>query len=638
MCGFAGIYKLDNQNFQIQENILQNMNKKITHRGPDAADTRILPEHGLGLAFSRLSIIDLSASGMQPMMDHDRSVILVFNGEIYNYQKLKKELALLGHHFQANSDTEVIIAAYKQWGIDGLRHLDGMFAIALYDIKNRELYLIRDRIGVKPLYFSLQNGILAFASEIKAFDACPWIKKRISSLAKHHYLTFMVTPAPFTIFDQIYKLPAGFYCKIDRKKEVSFQQWYNPVTQITSAEKRGCQSEALCVEKIRELLDKAIEKRMIADVPVGAFLSGGLDSSLNVALMSRFSSNIKTFTMAFSDGAERNELQWARQISQKFGTDHHEIIISEKEAFEFYQQMVYQLDEPLADCVCVPFYYVALSARTAGMKVVQVGEGADELFFGYPVYGQYAQLDRQFWQPTQKFVPSFIKKSVGAIAFPFVKDKPFKQELLYNWSQGKNLFWSGALAFGEKQKSFFTAEETELGDPIVEKIYPGLSQISDSHSIVQYHLSQLKTVHPEADFYQQMLYLELKQRLPELLLMRADKMSMATSIEARVPFLDYKLVEALYHIPGSLKFKNNTTKYLLKKAAEGIIPNDIIYRKKIGFGAPTFRWLGEGKYFPAYFAKQQTKLVNESMNKNTAHRAVQNWVLQQMETFRNLHN
>ena len=649
MCGFAGFYNLQRGRFSVSEQLLNAMQQRIAHRGPDAMGIWKSDEHHLGLTARRLKIIDLSDAANQPMYNQEHNVVVCLNGEIYNHAALRKELENLGYCYTTTSDTETIIYAYKAWGIDCLKRFEGMFAIALFDFNKQVFYLVRDRIGVKPLYFSLQGGVLSFASEIKALWPLPWIEKRMSARAWYHYLTFMVAPAPLTIFDGVYKLPAGFYAMVDAQKRVSFHEWYNPVKPLSEQEKKQFQSEEFCIQTIRELLIDSTKKRMIADVPVGAYLSGGLDSSLNVALMAQQQANIKTFTIAFADDVANNELAWARRVAQQFGTQHHELIISEKEAFDFYERMVDQLDEPLADCVCIPFYYVSELARSQGMKVVQVGEGADELFFGYRTYARYAQVSR-FFKPSNTFLPAMVRKGIAQATRPFFAASPLKAELMDNWSKRRELFWGGAIAFGESEKqgarAWFGKKPVET-DYILNQIYPEMSQDLDSHVVIDFHLAQLKARDPEADFGKQMLYVELKQRLPELLLMRADKMAMAASIEAREPFLDHALVEFMLNVPLHLRFKNNTTKYLLKKAAEGILPNDIIYREKVGFAAPTLNWFEHGKYFPDYFERLSAKAVNfpicrgarglnavdESMNKNEMHRAVQNWVLQQLWAF-----
>jgi asparagine synthase (glutamine-hydrolysing) len=626
------------------------MQQRIVHRGPDAGGVWISQENQLGLTSRRLSIIDLSDAGNQPMYHQQYNIVICFNGEIYNFKQLKKELELLGHFFASSSDTEVIINAYKAWGHDCLHHLEGMFAFALFDLNNKTALIARDRIGVKPLYFSLQGGILSFASEIKALWVLPWLEKKISDLAWYHYLTFMVSPAPMTIFDGVYKLPAGFCMRIDENKRVSFKQWYSPLKGLSTSEKKEYESESFCLERIKDLLIASTHKRMVADVPVGAFLSGGLDSSLNVALMAHTNQNIKTFTVAFAGDLKNDERAAARRIAQQFNTDHHDIVISEKEAFDFYERMVYHLDEPLADCVCIPFYYVSELARQAGMKVVQVGEGADELFFGYPVYARYAALYNRFFKPSQALIPAFARAGLVKSAHPFVSHHPNRRELLGHWQSKQLPFWGGAVAFGEWQKRVireFFVKRLPQQDYVISLIYPGMKQTFDSYSVIDYHMQQLKQVDPTADIGKQMLYIELKQRLPELLLMRADKMSMAASIEAREPYLDHHLVEFMMNVPWRLRFKHNQTKYLLKKVAESFLPHDVIYKKKIGFAAPTFSWLDTGMYFPAYFnnlaqgvgsfpsqaVMNGFSAITKKQNKNELHRAVQNWVLQQMWAF-----
>lgn len=627
MCGIAGFKNLSSTTNPIETSLLERMQQTLAHRGPDDSGIWKSDKHHIGFAHRRLSIIDVSSAGHQPMMNKDKTIVIVFNGEIYNHQTLRKELESLGHRYSSNSDSETLIHAYEQWGINFIYKLEGMFAFALFDTKTNELFLVRDRLGIKPLYFSTQGNHVSFASEIKALWTLPWIKKETNDIASYHYLTFMVTPAPYTIYKNIYKLPAGFYAKLDTNNELSFCEWYTPLTNQTSSEKKEYENEQFCIERIRSLLQESTKKRMISDVPFGAFLSGGIDSSLNVALMAHEIGKVKTFTVAFSDGPESNELKWARKIAKIFDTDHHEIMISEKDAFHFFDKMIYHLDEPLADPVCIPFYHVAKLAKDAGVTVVQVGEGSDELFFGYDVYAQYYKLFNRLWKPTHK-VPSFIKQTTFTAAKRFLSNTNHL-DILHNWSHNKNLFWGGAIAFNETQKqnvNHLLARSNEI-DPIVEKIYKGLKQNYDSHSIVDYHTKKLIEHDPNSDFMKRVTYLELKQRLPELLLMRADKMAMATSIETRVPFLDHKLVEFALNIPAHLKFKNNTTKYILKKACEGIIPNEIIYRKKIGFATPIVRWCNYGKYFQKNFGQKHDTNTNNSYTN-----AIQKWVLKNNES------
>jgi asparagine synthase (glutamine-hydrolysing) len=614
MCGMGGYLNLSNKSFACDQQLLEAMQRAMEHRGPDGYGTWISDNKQMGLVHRRLSIVDLSSAGAQPMIDKNKSVIVSYNGEIYNNAELRKELENLGYTYKSRTDTETILYAYQEWGIECIKRFEGMFAIALYDIKKDELYLIRDHIGVKPLYFSLQGGIMSFASEIKVLWTLPWIEKKLNKRGLYHYLTYLVTPAPLTLYKDVYKLPAGFYIKVDAQRNVAYHEWYNPVRPAITYSHQELNDEQFCIERIRTMLRSSIKRQMMSDVPFGVFLSGGIDSSLNVALMSEFVDNVKTFNVSFSDGPEFNEVEWARKVARHFKTDHHEIVISEKEAFEFYNKMVYHQDEPLADCVCIPLYYVAKLLKDSGTTVVQVGEGSDELFCGYSQYARYINLYNNYWRPSQ-LIPQPMRKAGYLVASRLFADKKNHLGKMKEWVDGKHLFWSGATAFTETWKQqLWQGDYDAEHDPILEKIYPGIDQSLDSYSIVSYHLDQLKKCDPDADFLKRMIYLEFKQRLPELLLMRVDKMAMATSVEGRVPFLDHNFVEFAFQIPSHLKYKNGVTKYILKKACEGILPDDVIYRKKMGFAAPTSRWYKTGTYFKPYFQKLMAQKMHAPIN------------------------
>lgn len=643
MCGFAGIVLGEGSAVSIHQKVLDHLEHSLVHRGPDAGGQWLSSDRSVALVNRRLKIIDLSIAGAMPMERQALGLIISYNGEIYNYKSLRAELEVLGYLFASHSDTETILYAYHAWGIACLKKLDGIFAFALFDQRSNELFLVRDRMGVKPLYFTQQAGVFSFASEIKALWCLPWNTKQLSAVALYHYLTFMVSPAPYTAYEQVYKLPAGFYAKIDAARAITFHEWYSPLENESGNTVQLYNDEQFCVETIRSLLIQSAQKRMVADVPVGALLSGGLDSSLAVALMAYTGSTIQTFTVGFADGPEHDEMAWARLVAEQFGTQHHELLLSEQEAFTFYEQMVYQLDEPLADCVCIPFYYVTKLARDCNIHVVQVGEGADELFFGYPSYGRQAAMQQRLWNPAQRYLAQPMRSIIAKTVKPFLPSSTRYSELLQSWVDGKPVFWSGAIAFSEYQKRSVMHDPGEVAyDATVAKIYPGLRQTYDSYSFVDYHLKQLHERMPQADFGQQCMYLELKQRLPELLLMRADKMAMANSVEAREPYLDYRLVEFLLQVPLSLKFKHGITKYLLKKVAHGLLPDVIINRKKLGFGAPTARWFNQGELFPQYFnaVKQKTwhpaqeamkiKLLQALLQEHPSVAAVQKWVLQQL--------
>ncbi len=593
MCGFAG-YKTAHDTI-IDDAILHTFSEVLTHRGPDDDGIWRSDDHKIAFVSRRLSIRDLSKAGAQPMMDQEQHVIIVFNGELYNYHVLQKELVGLGYSFNSKSDTEVLLNAYKAWGIACLKRFDGMFAGAIYDRQSETVYLFRDRMGIKPLYFSLQGDMLSFASEIKALWKMPWIAERISARGLSHYLTYLATPAPMTLFEGVYKLPAGFYACY-KGANISFMQWYDPLSYTEKVSEKDRSKKSFCVNQVRSLLDDAVHKRLVADVPVGALLSGGLDSSLIVALMARYQKQLNTFTVAFEDDPNEERV-WARKVAKKFGTNHHELILTEHDAFSFFEKMVYHQDEPLGDSVCIPLYFVSKQAHDSGVKVLLLGEGADELFCGYPMYVDYVGLYR-YWQLSQHFIPNFAKRGLFYAARPFYADYPNRQDLIKSWADGRKLFWGGVRVFSELWKdNILTTHEDEPFDPIIEKIYQGFPQEHDSYAIADYHRSDFYKKNPKGDFFAAMTYIELKHRLPELLLTRTDKMTMAASVEARVPFLDHKLVEFAMQIPMKFKYRQKETKYILKKAAEGIIPQDIIYRKKVGFASPVTRWFKEGTRF-----------------------------------------
>jgi len=594
MCGLAGYRTLSRTDIPFDNALLNRLHESIAHRGPDGHGIWTSDNHQLALVHRRLKIIDVSQAGTQPMMDAQKSVVIIFNGEIYNYLELRSLLQQDGYLFSSQTDTEVILYAYKKWGIACLNYLDGMFAFALFDIHTNELYLVRDRIGIKPLYFSMQSQILSFASEIKALWQLPWIEKQIKHEALSYYLSYLATPAPMTLYEGIYKLPAGFYLKCDAQRAITFHQWYDPAHASIIA---TIHDEDYYVDHIRTLFDNAVKKRMRADVPVGIFLSGGIDSSLNLAHMARYNQHLKTFNVSFDDGPELQERAWARMVADKFGAEHHELIISEQEAFNSFQKIIYHQDEPLGDPVCIPLYHVAHYAKKAGVTVVQIGEGSDELFCGYPMYADYINLNR-YWQSSQRFIPATVRQGLSYAA-SWYPCKPNKKDLLFRWAQGQPLFCTGALVFSSTWKhNIMHPMAMHHGyDPIIEQIYAHFPQGTDSYAMIDYHRARLRRSDPHADFVKTMGYVELKHRLSELLLMRVDKMTMAAGIEARVPFLDYRLVEFALQIPEFLKYKDGTTKYILKKACEGIIPDEVIYRKKVGFNAPTTRWFKSGHYF-----------------------------------------
>jgi asparagine synthase (glutamine-hydrolysing) len=539
------------------------------------------------------------------MANEDGTIWITYNGEIYNHLALRTELIRAGHRFRTDhSDTEVIIHAYEQWGAKCLERFEGMFAFAIWDNPNRRLFLARDRVGIKPLYFCFRQGLFLFASEIKALLAHPSVTAALCAPAMYHYLSFLTTPAPLTMFEGIYKLPAGWLLTVEGEDRVTTFPYWDALPRQGRCHREleglsDSAQEEFCIREIRALLGQAVEKRMMSDVPFGVFLSGGIDSSTNVALMSRYMDRpVSTFTVGFKDFTYLNELEYAREIAREFRTNHHEVLIGENEMKDYLPQLIYHQDEPIADWVCIPLYFVSRLLRDSGTIMVQVGEGSDEQFCGYGTYMGYLRLYRRYWRPFRR-MPRFVRQSVAALARQ-VADRPgngdFYADIIDRAARDREHFWGGAVAFWEIAKHRLVTlerfDEAKYEVPSsLQSILPQDFLSADSFSVVRHYLAECDHVSPEPDVLARMIYLEFKLRLPELLLMRVDKIGMSCSIEPRVPFLDHKLVEFTMGIPTSLKLKGGVPKYLLKKSCEGLIPTHIIHRKKMGFGAPMKEWL-----------------------------------------------
>lgn len=560
MCGICGVLHFDRGSQPVDEALLRRMTEKIVHRGPDSDGIYISPQKNLGFGFRRLAIVDLSAAANQPMCNEDGTVWIIFNGEVYNHSKLRPALEAAGHRYKSRSDTETLIHAYEEYGPEFVAKLEGMFAIALWDSKRQRLFLYRDRIGIKPLYYTIANNRLVFGSEIKAILEDSSIPRSVDETALSHYFTFITTPAPQTLFKGISKLEAGHFVEVELNGTITKKRYWNV---FQPADGEDVNNEEYCARRIRELLRESVEKRMMSDVPFGVFLSGGIDSSTNVALMSQLMDRpVDTFSVAIEGQKNVNEFSYARQIAKEFKTNHHEVVINDDDFINLFPKVIYHHDEPLADPVSFPLYYVSKLARDNGTIVVQVGEGSDEQFCGYTLYKRIIRLQAQF-----RFIralPESIRSTSYFLLSTLLKSLrvDYRQNYIKNFLTGKDPFLGGATAFDESEKAKLM---TMLGAP-------SGTLVDDSFRGV-----------PSGDYSTKMIYWELKNRLPELLLMRVDKMTMATSVEARVPFLDHKLVEFSMKIPWQLKIKNGETKYILKKAVEGLIPHNIIYRKKIGF-------------------------------------------------------
>jgi asparagine synthase (glutamine-hydrolysing) len=571
----------------------------MTHRGPDDSGDFVFDERRGGFGFRRLSIIDLSTAGHQPMHGCDERTWLVFNGEIYNHATLRADLEARGHKYASRTDSETILHAYEERGLDFIHDIEGDYAIAIWDAAKQQLVLVRDRIGVKPLYFYHKDGRFIFASEIKAILQHPAVTPDIDEQSLYHYLTFLTTPAPTTLFRDIQKLPAGHVLTLKRDGTLNIQQYWDalPPSQPQVRDESEHRAEIL------RLLRDSIRKRMMSDVPFGVFLSGGVDSSANVALMSELMSRpVETFTVGFSDAEYLNELESARRIAKQFGTNHHEVIISENEMQEFLPRLVFHQDEPIADPVCVPLFYVSQLARDSGTIVVQVGEGSDEIFSGYDNYVRHLRIYENFWRHAEG-LPRVFRRALSSLSRPALEATGRKRaaiELIRRLGADEPLFWGGAVVYDETFKPRVLSES-------LRKRMNGLSSLR----VVEPYLQRIERERPDSDFLARMTYLELKLRLPELLLMRVDKITMATSVEARVPFLDHHLVEYALGLPRSLKVAGTTGKHILKRALEGVLPNDLLYEPKRGFGAPVREWF-RGRDLRGLF---DARLMNSRLRK-----------------------
>jgi asparagine synthase (glutamine-hydrolysing) len=588
MCGVCGIFAF-NDGFDADERLVERMSDRMVHRGPDDGGTWASRDRRLAFGHRRLSIVDLSAAGHQPMTNEDGTVWITYNGEVYNHAKLRPELERKGHVYRSHTDTETIIHLWEEEGPRCVERLQGMFAFAIWDERKRELFLARDRLGVKPLYYSFQPGGLVFGSEIKALLEHPAVVADLDEDAFSHYLTFACTPAPTTLFAGIRKLAPAERMIVRPDGSSHTETYWSPFSDRAAAEVAEL-DEAGAQERLIELLRASIAKRMMADVPFGVFLSGGVDSSTNVALMSELTDPVRTFSVAFADYPQYNELDHARRIADRYKTDHHEVIIDSDDLESFIPELIYHQDEPIADWVCVPLYFVSQLARSTGTIVVQIGEGSDEIFHGYEWLARHVQFQRRYAAPLAR-LPRPLRHGVGRLGIAAsrrVGRGESYAQLLSRAAHGRQPFLGGAVVYdGDLKQKVLTRRP-----------------YADSLDVTESSWREAESA--GADLLQKMTYVELKRRLPELLLMRVDKMTMATSVEARVPFLDHDLVEFAVALPPDLKQRNGVGKYLLKKAVEPLLPHDLVYRRKQGFGAPVAEW------FRGDFGERAQRAIRES--------------------------
>jgi asparagine synthase (glutamine-hydrolysing) len=567
MCGIVGAFSFSGQT--LDPALLGRMNDLMTHRGPDAAGSYLSPDRKFGFAMRRLKVIDLS-TGDQPIHNGDETSWIVFNGEIYNYRELRQGLEARGHRFYTRSDTEVILHQYLEEGEKCLAALAGMFAFAVYDAPKKSLFIARDRLGVKPLFYHAGTRGFLFASEIKPLLESPWLEKNLDFQALSHYLSLNYLPQPWTPFEEIRQLPPGHWMRIEAGKVDIRSYWDAPLEAPID------ESEEAALKKIGELLHRSIERRLIADVPLGAFLSGGLDSSTLVALMKEHRQGaIKTFSVGFSDPAY-DETPHARAVAKYFGTDHYEITCSSEDVARHLPDVAWHADNLLADQACLSLFIVSRLAKEH-VTVSLSGDGGDEVFVGYPTF----QADH--YHSIYSRVPAFLR---AGLIQPVVNALPS--------SDGKLSFEYRARKFAEAAglapekahywwRTIFTdAEKQDLIRPEIREKIGSL----DGFPVYEEYFRRGARL----PFGERALYADLKVWLAGNNLYKVDSMTMAHGLEARVPFLDHELVEYLSRLPMGLKFKGRVLKYLQKKWLKGKLPEPILKRKKAGWHAPIAGW------------------------------------------------
>lgn len=574
MCGINGFFNYSNLSLFEEEALIAGMNRAISHRGPDDRGIWIDRNNGVSFGHQRLSILDLSSSGHQPMVSKNNTVI-VYNGEIYNFKSLKKNLN--EYSFFSETDTEVLLYLYERYGHKCLEHLNGMFAFAIWDKMKGELFLSRDRIGIKPLYYTTLKGVFAFSSEIKALLTLPWVKAELDEKALYDFLTFNSVSPPQTMFKDIHKFHPG-YKMIVGENGIKI---YKPYWEMSYSNYDSLRTEAI-EELILAELERSVQNRMVSDVPVGAFLSGGVDSSSIVALMSKHASKpIKTYSIGFQDAPDYDELIHARKIAKQFGTEHYEKIVTPQDIIDFLPKVVEIYDEPLADSTSIPMYFISKLARENGSVVVLTGDGADELFCGYRNWMRYINL-YPYYGFFYKF-PKILKVLIMNIYGLLDKSSP-TYDHLSRAVIGQKYLWSAGGFKETTKRSFLSLDFNNRSN-----------KVNSYDRILHYRklfesTAQNGRVISEVDW---LCYSGFKDSIPNRYLYRADHLGMAHSIELRVPFLDHKFVNLALSIQGRWKINKGEPKYILKKSLERILDSETLYRKKKGFCVPLREWAGD---------------------------------------------
>lgn len=562
MCGISGIYGL--KSTEIAHRYLSAMNDAIAHRGPD--DDGLYVQENIALGHRRLAILDLSAAGHQPMFDHYDQLCIVFNGEIYNFREIRKEL--LNYPFKSQNDTEVILAAYLTWGKECLHKFNGMFSFAIWDKKNKELFIARDRLGVKPLYYYMQNEVLLFSSEIRGILASGIVPREINKNVLQEYFSYQTVHAPNTLIKDIFMLLPGHHLSVKEGK-MEINRWWSPRENYTAAS-TGKKYEEVCKD-IHTLLYNAVERRLISDVPFGAFLSGGIDSSAVVGLMSQIQTQkVKTFTIVF-DEEEFSEAKFARLIANKFGTDHHEFRLTPDDFLQELPEALASLDHPSGDGP--NSYTVSKITRNAGITMALSGLGGDELFAGYPVFNRSLKLNEQNWLYQ---IPRPLRKLAGNIFAGLKRD-----------TSSAKMAQVLSLQDASLRNTFPLSRQVGLPDYV-----KSILGIPSLHSDAMQRVLdiELGVSGKELPLLSQVSIAEITSYMQNVLLRDTDQMSMAVALEVRVPFLDYQLVEYVLGISDEYK-QPIIPKKLLVDSLGNLLPPEVVHRQKMGFVFPWDLWL-----------------------------------------------
>ena len=586
MCGICG--KLSYGGVQVDEALLRRMCRSLVYRGPDDEGVFVSSNSEsqnskvqVGLGHTRLRVIDLSDAGHQPMCNEDETIWLVYNGEIYNFKEIRTELKEKGHRFRSDTDSEVIIHLYEEEGIDCLKRLNGMFALCIWDERLQKLWLCRDRLGIKPLVYYWDGETLIFSSEIKGILCDSKVRKEIDWSALNLYLTFNYIPAPKTIFKNIRKLEAGHYLLAERKTVVTSKYWdiNTDINHLQDKPERSSGQIGFYKERLYELMENAVQKRMISDVQLGAFLSGGIDSSIIVGLMARNSERpVKTFSIGYKDMPLFDETRYSREVARFNKTEHHEFKLDYKDILDSFPAVLETLDEPFADSSAVPTYTVSQETKRH-VTVALAGDGADELFAGYRMYqGEY--LAKYY-----SILPGIIKEKVIEPFINYLPDSREKKHLEYirrlkKFTKGM----SGSLAerfYGWQEICSHDIRQKLIRHHLRDKI-----SFREGQEIISQKLNEFA-----GDNINRMLYVDVKNSLPGDMLTKVDLMSMRNSLEVRVPFLDHEVVELAFEMEGNVKLKGLKRKYILMETFKDILPPMLHNRSKWGFEMPIGAWL-----------------------------------------------